>query len=172
MVAPSKTIKLLLSDKPFLFACAGLIIVLVFFNYHNNRKIVTRPSVAERILKEVNQRRISRGLEILTSDTCLAEIARQHSLKMAAGMVPIGHDNSSQRFAAIAQAGIAWIIAAENVAQAARFEDPVTKAMHCWLNCKTDQQNLEGNFNRTGISVVQSKAKGDYFITQIYIKVP
>jgi uncharacterized protein YkwD len=167
-----KRLKPLITDKPFLLACLGLIIILCFCYYSGHREIVIMPTTEERILFEVNKLRIAKGLEKLTSDARIAEIARHHSLMMAAGVIPVGHVNSNQRFAAIAQSGIDWVAAAENVACVTRFEDPVSEVFRWWLSCKSDQQNMEGKYNRTGIAVAKSKTKGDYYITQIYIKTP
>jgi uncharacterized protein YkwD len=89
---------------------------------------------------------------------------------MAIGEIPLGHGNSQERFAAITQSGINWIAAAENVARVGRFNDPVLESFHSWLGKKSYQQNMAGNFNYTGIAVMQSKATGNYYITQIYIK--
>jgi uncharacterized protein YkwD len=166
----TKKLKLLTADKPFLLTCLGLIIVLCFFYHTNKGEVVMQSSCEEQILTEINDFRVAKGMATLAWDERIAAVARQHSLKMAAGEIPFGHDNSQQRFAAISQSGINWIVAAENVACVGRFDDPASESFRWWLSNKSYQQNMEGNFNCTGIAVVQSKTKGNYYITQIYIK--
>jgi uncharacterized protein YkwD len=171
MKIPPK-IKLLRYDKPFLLSCLGLLAIICVFLNSNHQTIAIRPTVAEQILYEINQHRISKGLTALMMDERLTEIARKHSLRMAAGVVPVGHTDSNERFAAITQLGINWTAAAENVACVNRFKDPASESLHYWLNSKIGQQNIKGNFNRTGIAVIRNKNKGDYYITQIYLKTP
>ena len=68
---------------------------------------------------------------------------------------------------AIAKA-IAYSAAAENVAYNSGYSDPATQAVQGWLKSTGHRQNLEGNYNLTGIGIAKN-AKGEYYFTQIFI---
>jgi uncharacterized protein YkwD len=165
-----RQLQAVIADKPFLIACLGLFIILCFYYYRGHREIMVRPNAEERILEEVNKLRDAKGLENLTDDWRITEVARRHSLNMASGITKLGHFDSKQRFAMIAESGINWIAAAENVACVNRIDDPALEAFHNWTLRGWHLQNMKGNFDRTGIGVVQNRSKGDYYITQIYVK--
>jgi uncharacterized protein YkwD len=165
-----RQLQALIADKPFLIACLGLFIVLCFYYYRGHGEIMIRPNAEEQILEEVNKLRDAKGLETLTYDWRITEMARRHSLNMATGLTKLGHFDSERRFAMLGESGINWIAAAENVACVGRIDDPALAAFHDWTLHRWYLQNMKGNFDRTGIGVVQNRSKGNYYITQIYVK--
>lgn len=122
------------------------------------------------VLLEVNRYRIMKGLRELTSDERIAEIARNHSVEMANDMAKVGHQGASHRFENVAEKGLSWVSAAENIAFLSKYRDPVKEAVAEWIqSSKGYRQNMEGDFNLTGIGVVKSSG-GVYYFTQIFIK--
>jgi uncharacterized protein YkwD len=123
-----------------------------------------------RVLLEVNRHRIAKGLQELTSDERIAEIARNHSVEMADGIVKTGHQGAGRRFESVSQKGLSWVSAAENIAFLVKCRDPVTEAIAEWIkSSKGYRQNMEGDFSLTGIGVVKDR-NGAYYFTQIFIK--
>ena len=128
----------------------------------------TVESVEQAIFNQINQYRASRGMSPLTINTKISEQARTHSQNMANGKVAFGHDGFTQRVQAIATA-IPYSAAAENVAYNGGYSDPATQAVQGWLKSSGHLQNIEGNYNLTGIGVAKN-AKGQYYFTQIFLR--
>lgn len=118
--------------------------------------------------QQINQYRQSKNLPPLTLDANISKEARRHSQAMATGRVPLGHGGFEQRVRAIAQS-ISYRQAAENVAYNQGYSDPATQAVQGWLKSPGHRQNIEGDFDVTGIGVSKN-AKGDYYLTQIFIQ--
>ena len=123
-------------------------------------------AVEKAVYNQVNQYRASRGLPPLTVLARMSEQARIHSQNMASGKVPFGHEGFGQRVTAVA---IAYSSAAENVAYNQGYIDPATQAVQGWIKSTGHRQNMEGNFNLTGIGVA-TNAKGQYYFTQMFIR--
>ncbi len=118
------------------------------------------------IIIRVNQYRQSKGLPPLVSDDRLAGQARIHSLGMADGDVPFGHDGFLERIKA---AGIPCLAAAENVAMNGGFEDPAAEAVRGWLNSPGHRANIEGDYDLTGVGAAVNGV-GEYYFTQIFLE--
>lgn len=125
-------------------------------------------SIEQAIHTQINDYRTKKGLLKLTLDERISNIARTHSQNMANGTVPFGHNGFSDRVKVIATM-IPYSSAAENVAYNMGYSDPATKAVQGWLNSTGHRQNIEGNYNLTGIGVAKN-AKGEYYFTQIFIR--
>lgn len=125
-------------------------------------------SIEQTIHTQINDYRTKRGLPKLTIDERISNIARTHSQNMANGKVPFGHNGFSERVKVISTM-IPYSAAAENVAYNKGYSDPATKAVEGWLNSTGHRQNIEGNYNLTGIGVALN-AKGEYYFTQIFIR--
>ena len=128
----------------------------------------TLATIEQAIHTQVNQYRASRGLSPLSLDSRISQQARIHSQNMASGTVPFSHEGFSQRVQAIATV-IAYSGAAENVAYNQGYADPATQAVQGWLKSTGHRQNIEGQYNLTGIGVAKN-AKGEYYFTQIFIR--
>lgn len=122
----------------------------------------------ESVHQQINQYRRSQKLPPLTLDSNISKQARLHSQAMATGRLPFGHGGFEERVRAIAQS-IPYRQAAENVAYNQGYSDPATQAVQGWLKSPGHLENIEGDFDVTGIGVSKN-AKGDYYFTQIFIK--
>ncbi|MBE9100621.1 CAP domain-containing protein [filamentous cyanobacterium LEGE 07170] len=119
------------------------------------------------VLEQINAHRQSIGLTPLEPNPVIIAQAREHSQRMASES-DLNHDGFSDRVAAIAST-LSYSSAGENVASNQGFSDPVAQAVEGWLNSTGHRDNIEGNFNTTGIGVAQA-ADGSYYFTQIFIQ--
>jgi uncharacterized protein YkwD len=120
------------------------------------------------VVRLVNEYRIARGLARLTYDTAVARVARAHSIDMAAGRVPMGHDGFNRRADAVERIERFDEIA-ENVAlnDYAR-ERTVAIALRGWLGSAHHLENIEGAFTVTGVGVARAH-DGTFYYTQIFV---
>lgn len=125
-------------------------------------------SIEQAAHTQINEYRKQRGLSPFTLDKNISDIARIHSQNMASGTVPFSHNGFQERVQAIGTK-ISYSSAAENVAYNMGYTDPATKAVQGWLNSTGHRQNIEGNYNMTGIGV-HKNAKGEYYFTQLFIR--
>lgn len=128
----------------------------------------TLTSIEQAVHAQINKYRQQRNLPALKLDERISNSARIHSQNMASGAVPFSHNGFQERVQAIAKV-IPLSAAAENVAYNMGYSDPATKAVQGWLNSTGHRQNIEGNYNQTGIGVAQN-SKGEYYFTQIFIR--
>ncbi len=115
---------------------------------------------------QINDYRLSKGLAPLELDNRIVDQCRKHSDDMAKGSVPFGHEGYDQRMKAT---GVKHEASSENVAYNQGMEDPATDAVKGWIASKGHRQNIEGNYNLTGMGVVKNKS-GEYYFTQIFLK--
>ena len=120
------------------------------------------------VLDLVNEYRESAGLASLQLDEEISRIARDHSRRMAAGIIPLGHDGFSLRVRATRLAVGPVNRISENTARNRGFANPAQRAFDGWLTSPTHRKNLDGEFLITGIGVVRS-AQGEFFLTQIFV---
>lgn len=116
----------------------------------------------------INQYRKSQNLPPLTLDARISKEARAHSQAMANGEVPFSHNGFEQRVKAIGKS-ISYGAAAENVAYNQGFSDPAKQAVEGWLKSPGHLKNIQGQYDLTGMGVAKN-AKGEYYLTQIFIK--
>ncbi|MGE5658785.1 MAG: CAP domain-containing protein [Actinomycetota bacterium] len=131
-------------------------------------KIPSPTAMELSIQQQVNQYRTSRQLSPLTLDPRITEQARIHSQNMANGKVPFSHQGFEQRIQAIGRS-LAYNAAAENVAFNLGFSDPARQAVQGWIKSPGHRENMEGNYNLTGIGIAKN-AKGEYYFTQLFIR--
>jgi uncharacterized protein YkwD len=125
-------------------------------------------SMVQAIHSQVNQYRASKGLRPLTLDSRISAQSLAHSQAMASKKVPFSHQGFQARVDAIKRS-IPYQGAAENVAFNFNMPNPADQAVQGWLKSKGHRQNIEGDYNLTGIGVSRN-AKGEYYYTQIFIK--
>lgn len=123
-------------------------------------------AIEKAVYNKVNQYRASKGLPPLSTNPRMSEQARIHSQNMASGKVSFGHQGFGQRVTAVA---IPYSSVAENVAYNQGYSDPATVAVQGWIQSSGHRQNMEGNFNLTGIGVA-TNANGQYYFTQLFIR--
>jgi uncharacterized protein YkwD len=121
--------------------------------------------IERQVFNQINQYRASQGLSALVIDDRIVSQARNHSEDMAQGVSGFSHEGFNDR---IADTGINYLSAAENIATNQGYSDPATVAVKGWLRSPGHLQNIRGNFNFTGIGVAQNEA-GEYYFTQLFM---
>jgi uncharacterized protein YkwD len=125
-------------------------------------------TLEESVHQQVNQYRQSRNLPPLKLDARISQQARVHSQAMASGKVPFSHNGFEGRVKAIAKS-IPYRKAGENVAYNMGYSNPGEQAVEGWIKSPGHRQNMEGDFDLTGVGITKN-AKGEYYFTQIFIK--
>ena len=119
----------------------------------------------ERILQLVNEHRKSIGKNELKMIDVASAQAAQHSNDMMSGRTPFGHEAFNARVDAIKN-NIGFINAAgENVAYGQLTAEEV---VNNWLHSPGHRENIEGDYNLTGIGVTQNN-EGVIYFTQIFV---
>jgi len=119
------------------------------------------------ILQLINQHRITLSLPSLVFHPPIQAASFQHTANIAKGIVSFGHEGFSDRANVLVQT-LNGSAASENVAMGQRT---ATEVVQAWLNSSGHRNNIEGDFNLTGISVVRNQ-QGEQFFTQLFIKAP
>jgi uncharacterized protein YkwD len=125
-------------------------------------------SIEASVFQQINQFRISQVLPALTRNLALDNQARIHSQNMANGQIPLGHIGFTQRIQASI---IPYQTAAENVAMNGGYSDPATQAVQGWLISSGHLNNIQGEYDLTGIGAAINN-KGEVYLTQIFLRSP
>jgi len=123
--------------------------------------------VEKRVHALINDYRASKGLPTLTLHAVISEQSRLHSRNMAEGEVPFSHDGFDERIEAI-RTRITVIRGSENVAFNSGYADPARTAVNGWIQSTGHRNNIEGDYNLTGIGVWKNSA-GAWYLTQIFV---
>jgi len=91
--------------------------------------------------------------------------AEKHSQRMASGELPLGHDGFLSRVQNITSQLGSVRESAENVAYGVLSAKEVVSN---WISSPGHRQNMEGNFNLTGIGVARN-SKGVIYFTELFI---
>ena len=118
------------------------------------------------IFEEINRYRVAHNLPELTLDASITEQARIHSQNMADGLVPFSHEGFEQRIYAIP---LPYNEASENLAVNKGYSNPAAEAINGWLESPEHLQNIQGDYDFTGIGVATNE-KGEVYLTQIFIR--
>lgn len=116
------------------------------------------------VLKYVNEHRASNGKEALSLNCFICNVARYHSGSMAKGTVPFGHTGVNDR-ASLIWKNVGTGIVGENVALNGTGPK---QAFEQWKSSKSHNNSMLGDFNFTGIGIVQKD--NAYYFTQIFLK--
>jgi uncharacterized protein YkwD len=130
---------------------------------HEN--LIAASSLEQSVHNQINQYRQAQNLPPLAFDQTIAEQARAHSAAMA-NSGRISHNGFDGRAAAIGQT-ITYSSVAENVASNQGYENPDNTAVKGWIKSPSHQKNMVGDFDLTGIGVVERG--GSYYFTQIFV---
>ena len=130
------------------------------------KNLIAVGSLEQSIHNQVNQYRRAQKLPPLAFDQTISEQARAHSAAMA-NSGRISHNGFDDRAAAIGQT-ITYKSVAENVASNQGYENPDNTAVKGWIKSPGHQQNMVGDFDLTGIGVVEKG--GSYYFTQIFLQ--
>ena len=121
-------------------------------------------SFEEQILQYINAYRQSKNLSPLEMNAAISTEALKHSIAMAGGKTPFGHDGFDDRANSIKrQFGSAKKLA-ENVAYGHLNAKQV---VDIWLNSPGHRHNIEGPYNVTGIGTAK-RDDGTVFFTQLF----
>ncbi len=119
------------------------------------------------VFSQINQYRQSQGFSALVWDETIATYCRIHSMDMATGRTAFGHDGFQERIDAIS-GSLSVSAAAENVAYN-NHSNPDVIAVNGWLDSRGHLENIEGDYDVTGVGVALSGG-GNYYFTQIFIR--
>ena len=131
-----------------------------------------RPSAGDAALEGevfelVNRYRRARGLRVLELDARIGREVRLHSVAMADGKAPLGHDGFGARVEALRRV-MSCARSAENVAFSQGHRNPASDVVGRWLRSRGHRTNIEGSYDATGIGVASNAAGATYF-TQIFV---
>ncbi|HNV51886.1 MAG TPA: CAP domain-containing protein [Tenuifilaceae bacterium] len=115
----------------------------------------------------INKHRVSKGLKELKLNDAIRTEALGHSKNMASGKVPFSHKGFDERFNKLATI-FNMSSGSENVANGPAEAKTIVEG---WLASPKHKENIEGDFNMTGIGIAQAK-NGTFFYTQIFVKSP
>jgi len=121
-------------------------------------------SMADDVLKYVNEYRRKRKLPALVMNAAMSAEAQKHSENMAARRTSFGHNGFQGRWKRISSqvSGVSEI--AENVALGSTSGK---EAVDNWLKSPVHKENIEGRYKITGIGIAADK-KGVLYFTQIF----
>ncbi|MBM4256736.1 MAG: CAP domain-containing protein [Deltaproteobacteria bacterium] len=116
----------------------------------------------------VNAHRTAMGLAPFTYNEEVAVVARQHSQNIAKGIVGHGHAGADERGQMLLRI-IPYVEFGENVGGNNHSAASTAKAaVTGWLNSPHHRENIEGNFDTTGIGI--ARGGSTFFFTQIFLK--
>lgn len=123
-------------------------------------------AIQNAILYYINEYRQQHGLNTLKMDNRIVKEAKQHSLDMANHKIPFGHKYFKGRIDRLHSQIKDSNAGAENVAFNYKDAQDVVKN---WLRSPGHKQNIDGNYNLTGIGIARDK-NGKIYFTQIFLK--
>jgi uncharacterized protein YkwD len=127
---------------------------------------VIREDFEQEIVDLINYYRDTTGKNELIIDTILRREARNHSINMATGKVPFGHEGFKERANTIF-GEVGGTVCGENAAEG-NYPD-ASYFIDSWLNSSDHKKNIDGDYNYTGVSVAENES-GIKFATQIFLK--
>jgi len=119
----------------------------------------------DQILEKLNAYRVNLGLKALEMNEFMRNLARQHSTNIEVGSIPFGHDGATERYAAI-RVELGNGLTAENIDWGSGTAEEVVLR---WSESIGHKENIEGNFELTGIGIVKT-TDGKYYYTQLFYK--
>jgi uncharacterized protein YkwD len=121
-------------------------------------------SMADDILKYVNEYRRKKRLPALSMNGIMSAEAQKHSENMAAHRTAFGHNGFKNRMKRILPQINGNGSLAENVAYGSTTAKEVVER---WLKSPVHRENIEGPYNVTGIGIAADR-NGDLYFTQIF----
>lgn len=131
-------------------------------------------NVAREIAREIRTFRAQNNKSPLSWDSTLAAASETHSQAMASGRIPLGHYNFDRRKAEISE-NMGFISGlAENVgviSNSGNNARAIAKEfVRLWAGSPRHRQNMLGDYNITGVGVVQARG-GKIYATQMFARV-
>lgn len=146
-----------------LFSFAAIVILLSACSDESGEEASYNETELE-ILQLINQYRIIHNLEELSMDESMYLHAVVHT-KYMIDQESISHANFESRANALSEE-IGASAFAENVAAGQRNAQAVVDA---WLNSSGHKENIEGDYNLTGIAAIRNN-EGVMYYTQIFAR--
>ena len=134
-------------------------------NLYAQAKTSPYTSMATEILTLVNEHRATIGKQPLVFNELINASAEGHSHNMATKKVPFSHQGFEGRTSKLSKQIKPSNSFAENVAYGA---NSAKEAVEMWLNSPGHKKNIEGDYNLTGIGIVNGK-DGQLYFTQIFL---
>ncbi|HEV8050942.1 MAG TPA: CAP domain-containing protein [Parachlamydiaceae bacterium] len=128
-----------------------------------------QPLLESEVFHLINRHRIANLLKPLKWSSPPAHLAREHSLNMANGAVPFGHQGAELRFDELRNKITSLTSFGENVAYNYGYSQPAQVAVNGWLASPGHYANIMGDYNLAGVGVAKN-LKGEYYFTQIFVK--
>jgi uncharacterized protein YkwD len=130
----------------------------------------TIEQIENQIFDLVNAHRKKINKPLLVRNSAMDEQARIHSRNMAAGKVAFGHIGATKRLKIIAKSLKSMDRGGENVFECSgSFPNLAAEALKGWLESEGHRENIEGDYNLTGMGVAIAP-NGDYYFTQIFAR--
>lgn len=123
-------------------------------------------AIQNAILFYINEYRQQHRLTPLKMDNRIVKEAKQHSIDMASHKMGFGHQYFHNRIDRLHSQIKNSNAGAENVAYNYKDAQDVVKN---WLRSPGHKQNIDGNYNLTGIGIARDK-NGKIYFTQIFLK--
>lgn len=123
-------------------------------------------AIQNAVLVHINEYRKQHGLSVLKMDNKIVVEAKKHSIDMANHSMPFGHKYFMTRIDRLHDQIKNSNAGAENVAYNYKDAQDVVKN---WLRSPGHKQNIDGNYNLTGIGVARD-SKGKLYFTQIFLR--
>lgn len=141
-----------------------LILSSVLSSCSNDDSNSNEISVADEVLKLVNEYRSEKGLKPLTKNSTAEELAIGHTRYMISKK-DISHDNFNSRGDVLNEKENA-VSTAENVASS--YPD-AKSVVDGWIASDGHRQNIEGDYTHTGIAAIKDE-NGKYYYTQLFYR--
>lgn len=127
-------------------------------------------TLEQTVLEQVNQYRKQANLAPLRLNSIISEQARIYSQNLAhnSGNNP-NHQEEFETRSQLIKNKIPYQQVTANLSISHGYRDPATQAVQNWLKQTEYRQNIEGDFELTGIGIAQNQG-GEYYITQIFVK--
>jgi len=153
--------------RTFLFLLAWLVPITDNSLAHAQREPADLTALERQVHDLVNSHRTAMGLAPLAYNEEIAASARQHSRDMALGYVGLGHEGVEKRRTSLAKT-LSFSQFGENVGtNNYDYSAAAETAAAEWLKSSGHRQNIEGNFNLTGVGIAH--AGSTFFFTQIFV---
>jgi uncharacterized protein YkwD len=148
--------------------CILVIFAGIFHGGCKKNEGLSEHDIEQQVLHLVNEYRTSMGLSPLSWNETIASQCRIHSGNMANGTIPLSHEGFTDRIDII-ETSIPVNGAGENVAYNTGYDDPAKIAFNSWTVQTKHLQNLEGDYDLTGIGVRQND-NYEFYFTQIFVR--
>ena len=138
-------------------------------DYEYQNRGITLSMYEREVLNLINEYRELEDLSAFRLHDALVEIAREHSMDMALGILPLGHDGFDARTEdALDYFEHSAYQIAENVGMA-RGEQASLIAVETWLESSGHRENIEGPYTYSGIGSYEHN--NIIYFTQIFLSV-